>query len=229
VVLPGDRSDPAHLLGYRVSHALVATWPATARNVVPELPEDVRLRIEHLGGLSRIEMATTATTAMTASSPTRQPCVTVLTGAGGTGVTLEKLAAARRESPAWSWQVLAPPPLGTWVADPAPVLRGSDVVISHAGQNAIAEVAAARRPAIVIPEWRPHREQEATARALSTGSWPVTVLGTWPERGWPQLLSEASARDGATWRAWCDGRAAQRFADVLERIADRASDRRATA
>jgi hypothetical protein len=116
-----------------------------------------------------------------------------------------------------------------WAADPAPALCAADVVVTHAGQNAIAEVAAARRPAVVIPEPRPHDEQEATARALSTGHWPVTVLGSWPERGWGRLLTETSMRDGALWGAWCDGRAAQRFADVIERTARRTAHRRSTA
>jgi hypothetical protein len=223
VVLPGDRSDPAHVLGYRVSHALVAAWPASARDVVCGLPEDVSVRVEHVGGLSRLEVATVC------SPGAGRSRVTVLAGAGGTALTLAKLEAARRESSGWNWQVLAPPPLGTWVANPAPALREADVVVTHAGQNAVAEAAAARRPAVVIPECRPHDEQVATARALGTEAWPVTVLGSWPDHGWPRLLAETSARDGALWEAWCDGLAARRFAEVIERTADRAPHRQATA
>ena len=177
VVLPGDRSDPAHLLAYRVSDALVATWPQEAREVATGLPDDVAQRIDHVGGLSRWEVSARR-------GPTRSPGrVTVLAGAGGTLTRPAQVAAAKREARDWRWTVLASPPLGTWLRDPDPVLRGSDVIVTHAGQNAVAEVAAVRRPAIVIPEPRPHGEQQATARALADGPWPVTVLPAWPSVG----------------------------------------------
>jgi hypothetical protein len=155
--------------------------------------------------------------------------VVVLAGAGGTTLRPEALAAARAETPAWTWRVLGPQPVGTWVADPSAALRTADVVVTHAGQSAVAEVAAARRPAVVIPEPRPYAEQEATARALATGRWPVTVLPRWPDRGWPDLLSRAGARDGSRWEAWCDGGEAQRFAAVLEQTASRVGGRRSAA
>jgi hypothetical protein len=153
------------------------------------------------------------------------PRVTVLAGLGGSALRPANLTAAQQETPRWSWRVLGQPPLGTWVADPVAALREADVVITHAGQNAIAEVAATRRPAVVIPQRRPHAEQEATARALAAGRWPVTVLGSWPETGWERLLAEAGAHDGRQWEAWCDGGAARRFAEVVERVAGRAAHR----
>jgi hypothetical protein len=214
VVLPGDRSDPAHVLAYRVSDALVAAWPGAARDVT-QVPDDIRRRIRYVGGLSRSDVADDR------RRPDRLPRrVTVLMGAGGTSISRTQLTSARGETPGWRWTVLAVPPIGSWVDDPARVLRESDVVITHAGQNAIAEVAAARRPAIVIPQRRPHAEQEATAHALTSDRWPATVLWSWPGEGWDLLLDEASTRDGGAWEAWCDGDAACRFADILERMAD---------
>jgi len=215
VVLPGDRSDPAHVLGYRVSDALVATWPAEARGVVTGLPDDVVRRITHVGGLSRFDLAPAVPSA---DGPRR---VTLLAGAGGTATTPALVASARNQTPGWTWEVLAAPPLGTWTEDPWAALCRSDVVVTHAGQNAIAEVATARRPAVVVPEERPHAEQEATARALSDERWPATVLSSWPTSGWSRLLDDASARDGASWAAWCDGGAAARFAEVIRRTAAR--------
>jgi hypothetical protein len=221
VVLPGDRSDPAHVLAYRVSDALVAAWPSTANSVVNGLPRDVERRIRHVGGLSRFEVSTAQ---RRVGGP---PRVTVLAGAGGTTITWPQLEAAKGETDRWTWTVLAPPPLGRWTDDPVRVVRESDVVITHAGQSAIADVATARRPAIVIPEPRPHAEQEATARALASGRWPATVLWSWPPHGWGVLLDEASHQDGGAWDAWCDGGAAQRFALLIDRTADRLSDHRA--
>jgi hypothetical protein len=217
VVLPGDRADSAHLLGYRLSDALVATWPVGAGIVARGLPDDVARRLDLVGGLSRLRVEADANRA---PGP---PRVAVLAGAGGSAVSRGHVARARHEAAHWRWQVLGPPPTGTWVDDPASVLRAADVVVTHAGQNAIAEVAALRRPAIVIPEHRPHDEQKATAHALRDGGWPVTVLGSWPTRDWPRLLARTRALDGTRWVGWCDGGAAQRFADVIERTVARTS------
>jgi hypothetical protein len=223
VVLPGDRSDPAHLLGYRVSRTLVAAWPVTAHDLVPGLPEDLLGRIEHVGALARFDVMAPRTPR---TSPSR---VTVLMGAGGTAMTRAQLTAAQQETPRWNWQILGPAPLGTWLADPSAALREADVVVTHAGQNAIAEVAAARRPAIVVPEKRPHAEQEATAQALATDRWPATVLSTWPDRGWGRLLRETSMRDATAWEDWCDGHAARRFAEIIEHAGPAVAPRQASA
>jgi hypothetical protein len=217
VVLPGDRADSAHLLGYRVSHELVAAWPEGYEEVVVGLPDDVTRRIRHIGGLSRFGVTPGAARA-TPLHARRRARVAVLAGAGGTAVTVEMLVDAQRETPGWDWRVLAPPPVGRWVADPAPVLRAADVVVTHAGQNAVAEVAAVRRPAIVIPERRPHDEQEGTARALRGGRLPVTVVDSWDGCDWPHLLAQAKALDGEQWATWCDGGAADRFAGVITRL-----------
>ncbi|MFC8762138.1 MULTISPECIES: glycosyltransferase [Streptomyces] len=55
------------------------------------------------------------------------------------------------------------------------------MVVTHAGQNAVAECAAARVPAVVVPQSRPHGEQHATAHALAEGGL-ATVRDHWPER-----------------------------------------------
>jgi hypothetical protein len=221
VVLPGERSDAAHLMGYRVSTSLVAAWPRSARTVVTGLPRDLEQRIHYVGGLSRLEVAA----ATTRRAGTRR--VAVLAGAGGTTTSQALLAAARREAREWRWQVLAPPPLGSWMDDPTPVLRESDVVVTHAGQNAVAEVAGARRPAIVVPERRPYAEQEATARELARRRWPAVLLESWPRSGWRSLLEEAATLDGRDWADWCDGDAARRFARIIEETAGRDAHRAA--
>lgn len=210
VVLPGDRGDPTHVLGYRLSDRLVAMWPSTAREMVTGLPKDVAERIQTMGGLSRFAVAEPA--------PRRDggARVTVLTGTGGCSLTEADLASARRQTPEWSWTVLAPSPLGCWSNDPRSALVDADVVVTHAGQNAIAEVAAARRPAVVMPEARPHDEQTSTARALEGHAWPVTVRTSWAGGGWADTLGEASQHDGRSWAQWCDGEAAQRFVGVLQ-------------
>jgi hypothetical protein len=55
---------------------------------------------------------------------------------------------------------------GRRTPDPWPDICAADVVITHAGQSCVADVAAAPRPAIVLPQPRPCDEQHATAETL---------------------------------------------------------------
>ena len=208
VVLPGRRVDDAHALGYALSTRLVAAWPPTASPMLPGLPDDLVERVEAVGGISRF--------AVVAPAPRRPgpPRVVALLGQGGGAPSPALLARARSTTPDWSWTVLGGAG-ATWVADPSTALRDADVVVCQAGQNSIAEIAATRRPAVVVPADRPHDEQRVMGGALSSGGWPVVVEPTFPRRGWAELLSRAAALDGSRWAQWCDGRGAARLARVL--------------
>jgi hypothetical protein len=125
------------------------------------------------------------------------------------------VAAAAVATPDWDWHRLGP---GAWSEDPWPDLCAADVVVTHAGLGAIADVAAANRPAVVIPEPRPHDEQYATARALGDAGLAVTA-DRWPrDHDWPGLLVRALAR-GPDWRRWGTDGAAERAARVIQAVA----------
>lgn len=218
VVLPGRRDDAAHTFGLGTAQAIVGFWPARADGMTPGLAPAVRDRLVPLGALARPSPRPAPAGPGPDGTPTPEdpatgPTVVLLLGTGGHGVTARDVDAARAATPGWRWTVMDGS-AGTWVADPAPVLAAADVVITHAGQNALAETAAARRPAIVLPQDRPHREQATTGDVLRDG-WPAVVLDRWPDLGWPDLLEQARGLDGEQWAEWCDGRAADRFADVV--------------
>lgn len=91
--------------------------------------------------------------------------------------------------------------------------------MTHAGQNAVAEVAAARRPAVVIAQPRPFAEQEATAAAVERMGAAIG-LSRWPDPGeWPSLLDRARALGGAGWARWTTGSGAREAAAQLEALA----------
>jgi hypothetical protein len=219
VAMPGDRSDTAHQWAYRAASALVGCWPTHVRGLVQFSDDDIHHRILPVGGLSRHEVA-----AARRRRP-GPPRVTLLMGSGGSEVSPAQLEQARADTPGWRWAVLDHK-LGTWLDDPGPALRSADVVITHAGENAVADVAAARRPAVVIPARRPHSEQRFSARALEDGAWPVLVRWGWPHTGWPDLLDRAARLDTTGWESWCDGRAARRFAEVVAATVARIGDPR---
>ena len=226
-VLPGRRTDPAHLLGFRASSALVAAWPhhglSARTGLVPGLPDDLRDRIRCLGAVSRFDGRPSA------ARGTIPRSAVLLQGSGGDALWQGSVAELERRAPGWSWTVLgggAP-----WVSDPAPVLERAAVVVTTAGESSLADVAALRRPAVVVPTTRPFDEQHTTAAALAAGPWPVVVAHSTDDAFSTATLARAAALDGTAWRAWSDGTAAARLLDVVESVAGGVggTDRRATA
>ena len=102
---------------------------------------------------------------------------------------------------------------GTWVADPRLAAAAADVVVTHAGQSAVADVAAARRPAVVVPAAPAPRRAGTTAAVLAGRPLAGPRRARVPADGLAAELLERAARlDGGAWADWCDGRAADRFA-----------------
>lgn len=214
VALPGIRADEAHGLGYDISAAIIAAWPRQADGMISGLSASARRRLHCVGAISRFGSRGDEGRPALGSGSSRR--VLLLGGAGGSSLDPAAVATARASTPDWHWTVLGSRG-GRWVDDPWPDICSADVVITHAGQNALADVAAARRPAVVIPESRPHDEQVTTASVLAGSSrWPAIVRWSFPETGWPTLLEEAAALDGDLWRTWNDGNGAWAAAAVIQ-------------
>ena len=217
---PGDRTDAPHSLGYRASSAIVAVWPDGVSAL--RVADDIAPRIEPVGAISRIP---------TVDPLPRDPLqIAVLAGLGTRGRSSLDIAvdAARAALPDARWVVLS----GADSETVAHTLRTSSLVFAHCGENALAEIAASRIPAIIIPESRPHEEQQAMGIALGASGMPVTVVDMVEHSltaeaaesavqavDWALLVRETAELDGEVWSAWCDGHAAARAAAVIERVA----------
>ncbi len=210
VALPGGRADASHALGYDIAAAIVGAWPPAARGMLDGLSRSAAGRLRQVGAISRL-------TFMDGMPEPRR--ILVLGGAGGDDLTRDAVDAAREATPGWTWQHVGGHS-GTWLEDPAPLLRDAAVVVTHAGQGALADVAGARRPAIVLPQVRPYDEQYRTAAVLADSAWPAIVLPSLPAPlEWSALLGAAERLDGGLWRTWNDGRGARRAAAVIRRVA----------
>jgi hypothetical protein len=216
MVLPGDRTDPVHLSAFRASSALVAAWPRAAlergTELAPGLPDDVRRRIVCLGAVSRLTGATPEAPVPGTADGRRR--ATLLQGRGGHALWSGTETDLERRSPGWSWTVLGG--ASPWVEDPAPCLARASVVVTTAGESSLADVAAVRRPAVVVPAQRPFAEQHATVAALRDGPWPVVVADDVDEATSPDVLDRAADLDGSRWSSWYDGSAG----DVLRRVVE---------
>ena len=214
VVVPGSREDAAHELAFDISTTLVGFWPEGATSSLLRASAKTMARVAALGGLSRYDGLAAADGPGSRSSERRRRVV-LLARRGGDDWSPALVERMRRDAPDWAWTVLGPASIGgRWHPEPADLLREADVVVTHAGQNAIAEVAALRRPAVVLPARRPHAEQMLTAAALGDLGLPAVV--TAPDgRSFSDALERAAALDGRAWRHWNDGRAAHRFVQTL--------------
>ena len=207
---PGRRRDSAHTLGYSVSEQILAPWPKAAGPIWQADPTATTGKVTHLGAISRFDVLTDPVAPTPGS-------VLVLNGVGG-GALTGPVGQAQAATPDWDWAHLGPG--GVWLDDPWPLLTTAAVVVSHCGQNAVAEIAAARRPAVLVPQPRPFDEQAAMAATLRHVGVPAIVLDAWPAPPqWPSLLRRAAALDGAGWSTWNDGSGPVRAAQTLEAAA----------
>lgn len=230
----GDRDDAPHRLGRDLAEALLAPWPAP-RPPSDEQPDDQRdgqpddqryderdrTPVVHVGAFSRFDGRPTSPEA---SEPGR---VLVLWGSGGRDVTDADLRAAVDATPGWTWEHLVPG--SSLDARAAPggqrpdvwgALQRAEVVVVHGGHNAVAEVAAARRAAVVVAQERPFHEQVRRAELLRDEG--LVALDSWPAaQRWPALLERAREVGGAPWERWAPGDGARRAAAFLDETAER--------
>ncbi|GAA4680209.1 glycosyltransferase [Frondihabitans cladoniiphilus] len=214
---PGNRSDAPHRLAYDVAARILAPWP-DGLHVGPAL-ERVRDRVRWVGGISRHDGR--ASTYLSSSTGT-PGAVLVLGGvAGESGGCPGRLPAPVAEAAAatgpWSWQVVGAS-AESWVADPWEDLRSAEIVVSAAGQNSVADLAAVGARAVIVPQERPFGEQFATARALDDQGLAV-VVDEWPTPAeWPAVIERACGLE-PEWTRWQVSGAAERAAAVIAEVA----------
>lgn len=220
VALPGKRVDAPHLLAHQIADHIVAAWPRELW--VPPWLRPYADKTSYVGGISRFDgrarstpdgVATVGTTSLAAGMR-----VLVLGGASEAfGVAIGDCA---RACPGTTWTELGGT-AGRWVADPWPQICTADVIVTHAGQSCIADVALAKRPAVVVPQPRPFDEQFATATVLRQHCL-ATVAQEWPDaRAWPALLAHAQTSGPRRWGRWQVEGAAARAATAIESTARR--------
>ncbi len=216
VTLPGIRDDAAHRLGFELADAIVAPWPARYRDLGPSL-ERYRAKVHHVGAISRYAGRSLGVPDAGVAGVPAPYRVLALSGTGDSPAGRPATGSEDPAVPGWHWQALGP---GRWNADPWNEICAADVIVTHAGLGALADVAAARRPTVVIPRARPHDEQVTTAAVLAAGNLAV-VADQEPDSPaqWHALLERAQQLGGGNWSHWSDGAGAARMAALVEAIA----------
>lgn len=199
VTQPGDRDDTPHRLAYASASRVLAPWPVGAH------PSPATTALVEVGGISRFD----GRTRQAAPEP---GTVLVLGG----GVSESDLAHAAAATPGARWE-RAGSSASTWLADPWEALQRAEVVVTAAGQNSVADLAAAGARAVVVPQPRPFDEQTATGRVLA-GRGLAVVEPSWPDaRAWTSVLDRARSLR-PDWAQWGVAGAARRAADAIAQV-----------
>lgn len=213
MAMPGERRDEPHRLVYRMATHILAPWSRPIYD--PEWLREHAAKTDYVGVISRFD-------GRPREHLTDAPDVLVLGGAGGTSLTATDIVDADRATPDFRW-FGAGIDEASWVPDVWPLLCSASVVVTHAGQNAIADIAAARARAVVIAQDRPFDEQHATASALGMAGVAVVVSG-WPQPSqWQSLFGSAAALATDGWDAVRQPGAAARAAAILSALPQRKS------
>ncbi len=201
VTQPGDRSDGPHRLAYASASRVLAPWPAGAhRSAAVD-------RLVEVGGISRFD-------GRPRDAEPKPGTVLVLGGGLVEGDFAEHVARAAAATPGTSWHLAGG---STWVDDPWEALQQAEVVVAAAGQNSVADLAAADARAVIVPQPRPFDEQAATGRILAERRLAV-VEPAWPDDdAWPAVLGRARSLR-PDWSLWSVTGAARRAADVIAEV-----------
>ncbi|MFC7490711.1 MULTISPECIES: glycosyltransferase [unclassified Knoellia] len=226
VAQPGDRRDPAHSAALDAASAVLAPWPSWATEQIwrrREGPDTATSTqdpppVVAVGGITRRAAAARLVRSPDACRETsrQRPRGLMLTGSEGFDdpALPDAIASA---VPEIDWTVAGG---GTWLPNVQQHLAASDIVVTHAGQNAIADVAGLRVPAVVVPQSRPFDEQAHMGEVLRrSGIAHVVQREDVEGADWAELVRRARADGGESWERWgCQG-AAERAASLVEVVA----------
>lgn len=205
VTQPGARTDAPHALAYGLADRILAPWPHGAVPTPGLTPHADR--VVWTGGISRFDGRT--------REHHPEPRTVLLLGRVLDPATR---ADATAQLTAGGWDVRS---VGhddhSRVDDPWPLLCRSTVVVSAAGQNSVADLAASGTRAVAIAQDRPFDEQRATADALERWGLARTRADTVSAADLVSAV-EQSARDTPDWARWQVSGAAARMAAAVEGI-----------
>ncbi|GAA2555297.1 hypothetical protein GCM10010435_27320 [Winogradskya consettensis] len=201
VTQPGDRGDGPHRLAYASAARVLAPWPAGAHR------SPAQHGLVEVGGISRFD-------GRTRDGVPDPGTVLVLGGGTAESDLADRVARAAAATPGTRWSIAGG---STWIEDPWEALLRAEVVVAAAGQNSIADLAAAGARAVVVPQPRPFDEQVATGRFLADHKLAV-VEPSWPDDdAWPVVLDQARALR-PDWALWGVTGAAHRAADAIAQV-----------
>lgn len=203
VTQPGERTDAAHALAYDLADRILAPW---AHGAVPPGALTTRTdRVVWTGGISRYD-------GRTPEEGDAERSVLFLGRVLADDVRRD--AEDRLSAAGWRTRAIGHD-ASSRLDDPWPLLTSHTVVVSAAGQNSVADLAAAGARAVVVAQDRPFDEQRHTACALHRWGLARVAPDDIDAEGIVALV-EAAATDDPDWTRWQVTGAAERAAEAIE-------------
>ncbi|WP_207842005.1 hypothetical protein [Williamsia soli] len=206
--MPGERTDPPHLLAYQLADAIIAPWPEELYR--PDWLTAHLHKTTFTGGISRFDGRPVHIDADWESD------VLVLTGTGGATTSQAAVSQFADDHPDLTVRGLGPA-FGTWSDDPWRELCGARLVVTNAGQGSVADVAVAQRPAVLLPQDRPFDEQLRTGRNVARAGL-AHVCSAWPTAEEWAVILRAVPDSATSWSRWRTAGAAGRAAAAIEAV-----------
>ncbi|MEI3868257.1 glycosyltransferase [Microbacterium sp. CCNWLW134] len=204
VAQPGRRTDRPHRMAYEMADCILAPW---AVGTIPaEGLAGFDDRVRRVGGVSRYDGRGAG------HAGGRQ---VLFLGRTVDDVVLRRAIALLRAD-GWSVETAGTGD-GDRIDDVWPMIAGAQVVVSAAGQNSVADLAAANARAVVVPQERPFDEQGETARVLAAGGWAEVAPPSVDPEQLVGLVTRASDRT-PDWSGWQVRGAAARAAAVIGEV-----------
>lgn len=204
---PGDRTDAPHRLGYDLADLILTPWAPGTIDATALVGRD---RVRPVGGLSRYD----GRLRVDAEGDHPQRVLFL-----GRSLDPVRLAETIELLDADGWAVESAGANGEdRVDDVWPLLCRATVVVSAAGQNSVADLAAADARAVVIAQERPFGEQADMAAALAALGFAQSVRADATAAEVVDGIRRA-ADSAPRWRAWQVQGAAARAAAAIEEVA----------
>ncbi len=204
---PGERTDAPHRLGYDLADLILMPWP---QGTIEATGLVGRERVRAVGGVSRYDGR---------ARPDTDDHLDRRVLFLGRALDGDRLAETIALLGADGWTVESAGANGDdRIDDVWPLLCRATVVVSAAGQNSVADLAAADARAVVIAQERPFGEQEDMARVLAAQGYAQSL----PIDATPSEIVDGIRRAADTaprWDAWQVGGAAARAASAIEELA----------
>ncbi|NYF16922.1 hypothetical protein HDC37_001747 [Microbacterium sp. AK009] len=204
VAQPGRRTDRPHRMAYEMADRILAPW--AAGTIPAEGLAGFDDRVRRVGGVSRYDGCDVGGAAgqrvlflgRTLPESVLRRAATLL---GDAGWTVETAGTGDDDR----------------VDDVWPMIARAGVVVSAAGQNSVADLAAANARAVVVPQERPFDEQGETGRVLAAGGWAEVAPASADADEIAALVERAALR-APDWRGWQVRGAAARAAAVIAEV-----------
>ncbi|MFD1257692.1 glycosyltransferase [Mucilaginibacter terrae] len=217
----GSRNDTAHLAAYQSASLLLAPYPERLRTGSIKWVDE---KTFFAGGFSRYTGL--KKTALTIGD---DKCVAVITGRGGTSISLSFIRHIARVCPEHHFHILGDIATQNWssgnvsfhgrCAEPETVLNICRIVIGNAGHNTVMEVADLQKAFICIPEKRPFEEQLQKALLIQRHfAIPLVMPEALFKTDWQDILDKLS-RSQPEWQGIINEQALSQVAAAIDQLA----------